>query len=256
MISGNQIKFIRSLTRKKVRDEMGLFIAEGSTLVEDLLQSTFIFDHLYAVKDWLDVYAPVLQEKRIRHTEISQSQLERISQQVTPNKALAVLRKPDWKFNPDALSDKLSIALDTISDPGNMGTIIRVADWFGIQTILCTYDTTDCFSSKVVQASMGSIARVNIHCLDLKSVLSSLKTYLPVYGAVLNGKNVFSEKLTRHGIILIGNESQGISPGMRDCITHPLTIPSFTPETSHAESLNASVATAILAAEFRRQHTR
>ncbi|MDQ3192561.1 MAG: RNA methyltransferase [Bacteroidota bacterium] len=251
MLSKNQIKLINSLKIKKFRDEYNLFIAEGNKIVPEILNSSLTIHSLYAKKTWLDENNYLLSErKELKNNvfEASTKELERISALSTPNEVLLLVEKPIYDFNISDLNGRLSLMLDEIKDPGNFGTIIRIADWFGIEHIICSKNSVDAFNPKVVQATMGSLARIKIHYQDLSKVLkkASENLKIPVYGALLNGENIYQEKLENSGIILLGNESRGISIELLPLVTKKITIPSF----GNAESLNISTAAAVICSEF------
>ena len=251
-ISKNQIKFIRQLEQKKFRRREGLFVAEGTKVVGDLL-AHYQPHSLFATPDWLasnSVPEPVEGQDGPIVTEVSPEELSRISFQQHPQQVLALFPIPSHPFTFSPLH--LSLALDGIQDPGNLGTIIRIADWFGIQTIFCSEDTVDAWNPKVVQATMGSIARVNIIYTFLVELIDTLPDDYPVYGTLLDGDNIYTQPLTPHGLIIMGNEGNGISQAVRSFITHPVRIPSYPKDAITSESLNVSVATAIVLAEFRR----
>jgi RNA methyltransferase, TrmH family len=255
MLSKNQIKFVNSLKQKKFREEHGLFIAEGTKIVPELMNSEIKVKQIYAVSDYLRT---TVIPDTVERFEIKAGELERISALTAPNEVLAVCEIPEYQLDTASLKDKLTLVLDDIKDPGNLGTIIRIADWFGIGEIICSSETADAFNPKVVQATMGSVARIKIHYTDLVPFLgtavSDLK--LPVYGALLEGKNIFSEKLAAAGLIVIGNESRGISEAVQALITDKISIPSFShykENSGEAESLNAAIATSIICSEFRRR---
>ena len=176
--------------------------------------------------------------------------MEQISALTTPNQVIGIFEIPAIKLNPESLKEELVLALDDIRDPGNLGTIIRIADWFGIKNILCSESCVDLFNPKVVQATMGSISRVNVCFGDLDRVLVKLKAYMPVYGSVLEGKDIYSLELSANGVILIGNESNGVSDSLLKLVSHEISIPNFS---SGADSLNAAIATAVICSEFRRR---
>jgi len=261
MISKNQIKFIRQLEQKKFRRREGLFVAEGTKVVGDLL-AHYQPHSLFATKEWLaenqgnksfDSAAgsnhgpvPMIQE-------VTSDELSRISFQQHPQRVLALFPIPpqaDFQFS--IFNSQLNLALDGIQDPGNLGTIIRIADWFGIRDIYCSEDTVDAWNPKVVQATMGSIARVNIIYLPLAELIDSLPDDYPVYGTLLDGENIYTQPLTPNGLIVMGNEGNGISPEIRQRVNHRLLIPSYRNDDT-AESLNVAIATAITCAEFRRR---
>lgn len=233
------MKQLRSLQQKKYRDELGLFVAEGDKCIGELAGAFEIVHHL----------TPANTAKK---------DIERLSSLRTPQGSIAVLRKPDYGECPVPQSGTLYLALDDIQDPGNLGTIIRTADWFGVRDIICSRGTADCFSPKVVQATMGALARVRVHYTDLSEFLSSpavTKACVPIYGTLLDGRNIYDADTIpdrRSGIIVMGNEGNGLSPAVRRLLTHSLRIPSFPPDAPTSESLNVAIATAVILAEFRR----
>lgn len=251
MLSKNKIKYINSLKSRKFRDEYQQFIAEGDKLVCDLLSGNYIISEIFAVADWLDKHSFTNQ---IAVTEVSETELERISQLSTPNKVLAILDyKKNQEFN-NKIFDELILVLDEIKDPGNLGTIIRIADWFGISNIICSNNSVDVYNPKVVQATMGSIARVNVSYSDLRDFLKNMPQNTPIYGTLLDGENIYDQQLSKNGIIIVGNESRGISNEIIQFITNKIFIPSYAQNIENkAESLNASIATAIVCAEFKRK---
>lgn len=249
MISKNKIKLINSLSQKKFRDETGLFIAEGTKLVLDLAP-VFHCSILAATSNWLDEYNQLEADETI---EIDNDELNKISNQKSPQGVLAVFTKPNYSWNKDDLSQKLSLALDDVQDPGNLGTIIRIADWFGITDIFCSEHSADAFNTKTVQATMGALARVRVHSLNLPEFLQTIAGELPVYGTFMDGDNIYKKSLTQHGIVVMGNEGNGISTEIEKLVTERLLIPNFPVGQITSESLNVGVATALVCAEFRRQ---
>ncbi len=256
MLSKNEIKQVKQLEQKKFRKESGLFVAEGPKVVGDLLRHGYHPQRIFATKAY---QCPVSLEIK----EISDDELRKLSFLQHPQQVLAVFPIPaPHSSRPQAApslhtphsslpqASSLSLALDGVQDPGNLGTIIRIADWFGIDTIYCSSDTADAWNPKVVQATMGSIARVNIIYTDLETLLK--ETTLPVYGTLLDGENIYTQELTAGGIIVMGNEGNGISEKIRPLISHRLFIPSYR-QGDTAESLNVAIATAITCAEFRRR---
>ena len=245
VISKNKIKLIRALETKKGRVKHGMFVAEGPKIVGDLLAAGFRLAELFDDED----------------------DIKKVSFLQHPQGKVGVFRLPDYvetahderetavdeKCMPMLGEHELALALDGVQDPGNLGTIIRVADWFGIKRIFCSMDTADCWNPKVVQATMGSIARIQICYLDLGKFIKSLPTDYPVYGTLLDGDDIYTEKLTHHGIIVMGNEGNGISAAIRRHVNRKLLIPNFSIGTTRAESLNVAVATAIVCSEFRRR---
>ena len=256
MLTKNQIKFIQSLDRKKCRVESGCFLAEGNKLVEDTLHA-FECRMLVATPQWWEQHAHVQADVKV---EASRDELSRVSQLTTPQDVLAVYVMPQRSLDMEQLHNELSLVLDTVQDPGNLGTIIRIADWMGIRHIICSPETADVYNPKVVQATMGALARVHCHYVDnLAKVLAEYKAAgYPIYGTLLEGQNMYHKDsiLTKErGIIVMGNEGNGISQEVRELVTHPLLIPSYPADGTTSESLNVSIATAIVLAEFRRNNT-
>lgn len=237
MLIKSQVKYIQSLSHKKLRDADNVFVAEGPKLINELLSARVPLQQLFAVKEWIQEPGNKISGEV---TEITQPELERISLLQTPNQVLGIFQKPVFAAN-RPLRNTLSLMLDTIQDPGNLGTIIRCADWFGISQILCSRDCADAFNPKVVQASMGGIARVQVLYGVLEEFLSQ-EPGLPTYAAVLEGTDIRQIKPLSEGIIIIGNESKGISDGVLALSRHRITIP----RKGGAESLNAAVATGII----------
>lgn len=253
MISKNQIQFIKSLAISKFRKAHGMFIAEGPKMMIELANSSYKIEGIYALASWLEGNRfKFSNETNI--SEVSEKELYRISSLKTPNQVLAIVYKS--MNNPPGLEDlnDLILMLDDISDPGNMGTIIRTADWFGIKQIICSKTCVDIYNPKVVQATMGSLFRVKVHYADLHDYLKQLPENQDVYGTLLEGENIYESDFSKKGIIIIGNESHGISEELIPFITNKITIPNYSTKLFEtAESLNASIATAVVCAEFRRQ---
>ena len=252
MISKSQIQLVNALRINKFRSLHKKFVVEGPKIVGELLSSDLITDTIFATNDWILENSPDIPANS-NIVKVKPRELERVSAMKTPNQVVAVVNLPEsLSVSTDIFSD-LVIMLDEIKDPGNLGTIIRTANWFGIQHLICSNDSVDAFNPKVVQASMGSVFRVKIYYEDLKSLLAKLDKNTNVYGALLNGKDIYEIEKKDSGILLIGNESRGISNDLMPFITHPVSIPSFSNSDSQpAESLNASIATAILCSEFKR----
>ena len=250
MISKNQIKFIRQLEQKKYRRREGLFVAEGTKVVGDLL-ARYQPHSIFATEEWINSPSciPLLSKEGPGVVPVSPDELHRISFQQHPQQVLALFPLPSV---PAITPEGLMIGLDGVQDPGNLGTIIRIADWFGIDTIICSEDTVDAWNPKVVQATMGSIARVNIVYTNLPDFLGQLPTDFPVYGTFLDGKNIYREELSDHGLIIMGNEGNGISDAVRQRVNRRLLIPDFH-QGPTADSLNVAIATAITCSEFRRR---
>ncbi len=253
-ISNNEIKRIKSLSMKKYRDQLGLFTVEGEKIVNEALSSSFEVEGIY------------------RRDEIGEEAMKKISQQNSPSPVLAVVKKPaDLEIaDPAALETALGIkaacpngqglylALDSMRDPGNLGTVLRIADWFGIEAIFASPDTVDVFNSKTVQATMGAVFRVRFHYCDLSRLCGIVrKAGGNIYGTFLNGENMYGKNLScgeaSPSLIVIGNESEGISEAIGSLVTDRLYIPPYPMDETGSESLNAAVATAITVAEFRRQ---
>ena len=240
MLSKTVVKYIQSLAYKKVRDEQGVFIAEGEKVVAEFLQSGKLqCKTILGLQKWLDKNKALLKNISAENKiEINESELERISLLQTPNKVVAVFYKKEDE--PADLNNNLSLMLDEIQDPGNLGTIIRTADWFGIKNIICSIGCVDCYNSKVVQATMGSLSKVNIIYTDIERFIKN-NSGIKIYAAALSGKDVASFKI-KEGIILIGNESKGISEKLLKISAEKITIPGQ----GKAESLNAAVACGII----------
>jgi TrmH family RNA methyltransferase len=250
MLSKAKIKLINSLKLRKYRWEHKLFLAEGSINVVDFLQSGIKVEELFGTAGWLEKHAGIL--GNIDVTSVNPKEIEKITALKTPSEVLALLAIPQYPEIDLKKTNDLVLMLDDIKDPGNLGTIIRTADWFGIRQIICSPETVDAFNPKVVQASMGSLARVEIHYVELSKILTTKPADIPVFGAVLDGKALNEIKDTKKGIILVGSEAHGISEKLLPLIDEKLTIPYFQGNsTEKAESLNASIATAIICYAFR-----
>lgn len=246
MISKSQISFIKSLHQKKIRKEQGLFIVEGLKSIQEFINSDYVVDSVYYTENLMPKLGKL--SRNIKSVEITESELSRISALSTPQAILAVVQIPKQSdLNQKKLVGSFIIALDGIQDPGNLGTIIRTADWFGLNTILCSMDTAEAYNPKVVQASMGSLSRVNIIYTTLGYFLD--QTNLPVYGALLNGKSIYETNFGQEGIILLGNEGKGISNELQSRIKYPVTIPRY----GKAESLNVAISASIFCSELRRK---
>ncbi len=247
MLSASQIKVIRSLTQKKERDASGLFVAEGNKCVNELLQY-FDCQLLVLSKEDKTHYSGNIEETLYA----SPKEIERASFQKTPQGVIAVFKKPETPL-PKINNKELYLALDGIQNPGNLGTIIRLADWFGIRHIFCSPDTADAFGPKTVQATMGALGRVGVSYTDLPGFLMSARQETPVYGTFLGGDSIYASSLPDNAIIVMGNEGNGISEKVADCIDNRLEIPSFSNGAETSESLNVAVATAVVCSEFRRR---
>ncbi|MDO3693670.1 RNA methyltransferase [Wenyingzhuangia sp. chi5] len=239
-ISKNQIKLITSLQQKKYRVKEGLFVAEGKKVVNEFLNSEIVLHSLFCVEDVVEDY------KNHHYEVITESELKKVSVLKSPNKVLGLFKIPSEKTSQD---NGLKVVLDTINDPGNLGTIIRLCDWFGVKELICSKETVDCYNTKVVQSTMGSLTRVVVKYVDLIPYLN--ETQQPVYVTDMEGENVYTASLPENGIIIMGNEANGVSDEIKQIINKKLTIPRFG-ELQATESLNVATATAILLNEFRR----
>ncbi len=254
MLSKKNEQYIRSLSLKKFRQKYNNFIIEGDKMVRELLaQVPDQVEQIFALSPWIHQYDQKLKQAGISVQEVNERELKKISSLKTPNQALAVVRQWEPDFQPEQLKDSLSLYLDGIQNPGNMGTILRTADWFGVDWVICSPDCVDRFSPKVVQATMGAL--FSVKCVRQKfENLSLKKLNLPIYGAILKGEDLFKTTLKPHGLIVIGNEGQGIRPELLPFIDHPISIPPHH-EARGTESLNAAIATAIICATFRGANT-
>ena len=240
MVSKNQIKLITSLQQKKYRNLHQLFFAEGVKVIQELLQSNFELEHLYTTQDDFEEVSGG------KKSLIHENDLKKISALATPNSCLAVFKIPAGKT---IIDSGLVIALDAVRDPGNLGTILRLCDWFGVQQVVCSKETVDVYNPKVVQATMGSVSRVNVTYADLDDYLSQSK--LPVFGTFMDGENIYTNALPQEGIVVMGNEANGISVSVESLVQKRIAIPRFG-DLQKTESLNVATATAIILSEFKR----
>lgn len=250
MISKSLLKQIRSLDIKKYRKESGLFVAEGSKIVIDILNSDIVCEKLIATPEWLATHKI---ETEAQIIEADDAELQRASFLRTPQGVMGLFRQRESSTDKTIPERELCLALDEVQDPGNLGTIIRIADWFGIEHIYCSRGTADIYNPKTIQATMGAISRVNIHYTDLAAFLHSIKEDTPIYGTFLNGENIYSKELSKNGVIVMGNEGNGIGKECESAISERLFIPNYPTGRATSESLNVSTATAIICAEFRRR---
>lgn len=250
-LSKNKIKYIRSLKDKKNRLESGVFVAEGVKLVLDLINNNMPCQFVTALPEVVEAY-PELKSFELHIA--SAEELQKASALKTPPSIIGVFYMPKFDIESIKFDNNLTLVLDDIQDPGNLGTILRIADWFGIEDIVCSENTVDVYNSKTVQATMGAIARVKTHYTNLVSFLKS-HSHLPVYGTFLKGNNIYTQpNLSNHGFIVMGNEGNGISPEVSNLVREKLFIPSFPSEReSTSESLNVAVAAAVICSEFRRR---
>ncbi len=248
MLSKSKIQHIKSLHLKKFRENSGEFIVEGPKLLAELLKSDFVVKSIFATNGWIKQNIDIA-NRQIEIVEVSHGELDRISGFKTPNQVIALAEAKKNNLNPDQIQDSFSLALDGISDPGNLGTIIRTADWYGIRNIIVSEDTVECLNPKVVQASMGSLFRVQVNYTNVAALIESLNPDFPVYGTFMDGKNIYNENFTKVGMLILGSESHGISENIEILVKTRLHIPSLC---SKAESLNVSVAAAICCSEIKR----
>lgn len=243
MISKTDIHFVRSLSDKNFRAERNLFVVEGEKMVRELLKTNLKIARLFCMSGCCEIDAGI-------EEIVTTKEMERMSTFKTPSDCLAVVEMPSYD-RPQIDNENLILALDFIQDPGNVGTIIRLADWFGISDIICSHDSADCFNPKVIQATMGAIFRVRVHYCNLVETLRGVD--VNIYGTTLSGEDIYKEKLTRGGVILMGNESRGVSKDVLPLLTNELFIPPYPADRRGSESLNVATATAIVCAEFRKR---
>lgn len=250
MLSKALQKRISSLENKKHRKESGLFVAEGGKTVLDLIAAGLKAERLIATTEWLQ------QHDICPNTEViavSHEEMKHISFQQAPQGVMGIFHQPQHVIDTAAPERELCLALDNVQDPGNLGTIVRIADWFGIENIYCSIGTADIYNPKTVQATMGAIGRVKVHYVDLPAFLSGIKGKAPLYGTFLDGEDIYQKDLKNNGLIIMGNEGNGISKECGAHITERLFIPNYPAGRETSESLNVSVATAIICSEFRRR---
>ena len=250
MLSKTKIKQVRALTLKKFRDETNTFVAEGNKLVADMLPK-FECELLIAKPSWMATQGDIPANELL---VASDEDISKVSSLKSPQDVLAVFRRPAWLIDDTDPKEQLVLALDGIQDPGNLGTIIRLADWFGIEHIVCSPDTADAFGPKVVQATMGALARVKVHYTNLCDYLrEQAGRQIPIYGTFLDGEDLYAKELSEAGIIIMGNEGNGIRKETEQLVTEKLYIPNYPKERETSESLNVAIATAVVCAEFRRR---
>ncbi len=245
MITKAEIQLVRSLNDKRNRDQEGLFVAEGEKLIAEIRSSHLRIRHIYALEG-------LFSGEEV--CTVSPKEMERLSLLKSANRALAVVEIPHYKLDINNLKNNLTLALDEVQNPGNLGTIIRLADWFGIRDILCSPTSADCFNPKVVQATMGAILRVRVHYVDLPRTLGQARQAgIPIYGTFLEGENLYDTDLSSAGIVLMGNEGRGVSQECASTVNRKLYIPPYPADQPTSESLNVAMATGIVCAEFRRR---
>lgn len=256
MISKNRIKYVRSLEMKKFRKADAVFVAEGPKLVGDLM-GVFECCYLAATSDWLARNGELLRDGQLMEVElneVTEEELRRLSLQEAPQQVLAVFKQQAGEFDVNkAARRNLCLVLDDVQNPGNLGTIVRLADWFGIEHIFCSRGCADIYNPKTVQATMGAMARVQVHYADLPDLLRKLDATVPVYGTFLDGENLYEKQLENRGLIVMGNEGKGVSEELEAFVSERLYIPSYPVGRKTSESLNVAIATAVVCAEFRRR---
>ena len=250
MLSKATLKLIKSLELRKFRKESGLFVAEGGKTVTDLLQQGIEAYKIFATRDWMDSHSC---ECLVEITEITDEEMRRASFLRTPQGILALFKQPEYSMDPTYPIRELCLALDNVQDPGNLGTIIRIADWFGIENIYCSNGSADVYNPKVIQATMGAVGRVKIHYTNLPQLIESIKDQTNIYGTFLDGEDLYGKDLKNKGLIIMGNEGNGISDECGRLVSDRLLIPNYPAGRATSESLNVSVATAIICSEFRRR---
>ena len=250
MLSKNTLKLITSLEQKKYRKESGLFVAEGGKTVNDLIDCGFVAEKVIATREWLDTHT-----LHGRHDviEVTEEELRRASFLRAPQGVLTLFRQPSYTLDHEAPAKRLCLALDNVQDPGNLGTIVRLADWFGIEEVYCSTGSADIYNPKCIQATMGAVGRVKVFYTELPEFLSKVKENAPVYGTFLDGEDLYDKQLETNGIILMGNEGNGISKECAQHVNERLFIPNYPAGRETSESLNVSTATAIICGEFRRR---
>ncbi len=249
MITKARIKLIKSLEQRKQRNLQHLFVAEGPKLVGELLETMQPY-YIAALPEWWTQNSPLVKSACEQDT-ITPAELQRASLLRTPQQVIALFPIPEQTFAPTIAQTDLCLALDGVQDPGNIGTILRIADWFGIHHVVCSEDTVDAYNPKAVQATMGALARVEVHYTSLTALFRQCN--VPIYGTLLDGNNIYGQELGRNGFIVMGNEGNGLSPAVREMVTHKLLIPNYPVGAKTTESLNVAIATSIVCSEFRRR---
>jgi len=254
MISRQKIDFIRGLARKKEREMAGCFVAEGEKLVLDLLRTTLILREVYCTQEGLSSIQPG--RMKVEAIQVSEKEMERISAFKNPSSILALFEIPTYQEVEPPSFDGLNLVLDGLQDPGNLGTIIRLADWFGIGQIFCSENCVDNYNPKCIQSTMGAIARVRVHYLDLTKLLKeAVGQNIAIYGTYMDGENLYQTELTTQALIIMGSEGKGISSDLNRFLTKKISIPAYPAGSSELESLNVAISAAIVCAEFRRRMT-
>jgi TrmH family RNA methyltransferase len=255
MLSKNKARLIISLQKKKTRDEQKLFVIEGDKLVKEFIDAGIHIEILIAKPEFIGNLSKSALSSVSTVESVSYEELKQISNLKTPHNALAVVSMPEPETDPVKIIDELCVGLDFIQDPGNLGTIIRAAAWFGIKNIVCSEDCVDVYNPKVIQATMGAIMHVKVHYFNLKEFLKiASERNIPIYGTLLEGESIYNQKLGNKGVILLGNESKGISDDLIQFITNKLMIPKFSKEVQGIDSLNAGMAASVVFSEFARRN--
>jgi len=254
MLSKGRMRLVRSLQDDKARARLRLYVVEGDRMVRDYLAAGHPVEQLYATDDWCEALPEFDGMNAGEVTRVSRAELEKLSALATPQNAIAVVPMPDEERDAPQLPEGLAFGLDAVRDPGNLGSLLRVAAWFGISRVVCSPDCVDPYNPKVVQATMGALLHVGVSCAPLASVLRAATSFeLPVYGTMLDGEPIYEAELEERGIILLGNEARGLSDDLLPWITRRITIPPWTAAAPGKESLNVAVAAAVVCSEFRRR---
>lgn len=255
MISKNKVKYLKGLELKKHRQADGVFVAEGPKIVGDLLGAGFVATYLAVVEgsEFESRLSEYGLKERVQVDFVTADELRKVSSLEAPQQVLAVLKQPDWQQDLSVPTRKLCLSLDEVQNPGNLGTIIRLADWFGIEHLFCSKGCADVYNAKTIQATMGALAHVKVHYVDLVEMIRNLPENTPVYGTFLDGENLYGKQLEQRGMIVMGNEGRGVSEEVGKLVTERLFIPNYPQEKESTESLNVAIATAVVCAEFRRR---
>jgi len=252
-MSGKQhLRFIRSLEKKKIRQQEQLFVAEGAKIVPELIREKYPIHEIIALEEWAVYNTQLLQGTKIKVTVVNENEMKLASQMISPQPVLAVCSVPPEK-EAKLDSQNITLYLDSIRDPGNLGTIIRLADWFGLKQLWYSPDSVDWTNPKVIQSSMGSFMRIEMVEVERTLLQSHIEINTPIYAADLGGENIYTSKLSNHGVIVLGNEANGLSDEIKSLISRRINIPTFSNNEYHAESLNVSIAAALILGEFKRR---
>ncbi len=250
MLSKSKLKYIRSLEFKKFRDEHNAFVAEGNKLVADML-GFFESELIIAKPSWMATQGDIPTHELL---EADEDDIRKASFLKNPQDVIAIFKRPVYDIGEVDPENQLILVLDGVQNPGNLGTIVRIAGWFGFEHIVCSHDTADVFAPKTVQATMGALSHIKVHYTDLEAWIRELSLpAVPIYGTLLDGENMYTQSLSSNGVLIMGNEGNGIRPSIASLVTQKLYIPNYPPERDTTESLNVAIATAIVCAEFRRR---